>query len=169
MAKKSIERPYELVLDLDSRAGNPIANVQNSEPIEVAYAANLENSHRAKFDKIVERTVGCTDRYNCHGLVFAARRTKIYEAASIRQIICEDGYKKLDPDKALAGDVVLYIHKSGDISHSGIVVGPSSLFTNNYLVVSKWGPWAEIIHHVFDCPYSREPDVAIEFYRARYD
>ena len=141
MATTSIERPYEVKLDLDSVEGKPIDNIQNWAPFEPVYVANLERLHRANFDKIVERTFGCTDQYNCHGLVFASRRTKIYHPATIRQIISEDKYRKLDTGKALPGDVVLYIHKSGDISHSGIVVGAtvSSLLVDNYLVLSKWG------------------------------
>lgn len=166
MARTSVSSPFEVELDLDSGSGKPIENVQNWYTFPAGDVAAYEARYRARYRAIQERTSGCSDVYNCHGLVFAARRTKIYKAPVVRRILSEDGYISIRPEQILPGDIILYVHSSGDITHSGVIVEKSVVMLTNPRVVSKWGPWAEIIHYAYDCPYYRdEPDVNLEFCR----
>lgn len=91
--------------------------------------------------------------YNCHGLVFASRRTCIHPD-DIGRILEEDNYQDIDVQRVLPGDVVLYEKPNGDIEHSGIVISKPSLTIP--WVVSKWGSGGEFVHPALSCPYNRE-------------
>jgi hypothetical protein len=70
----------------------------------------------------------------------------------------------VQPLDVLAGDVVLYVHPSGDIEHSAIVVvAPRDSLLRVPTVLSKWGKYAEIIHAANRCPYDFSNP---EYYRA---
>ncbi len=166
VAKRNFARPYELALDLDTAIGNPINNVQNSEPIPPVEVANYEARFSKKFPRIIKRTTGCTDTYNCHGLVFASRRTRIWEPNEVRKILREDSYEKVEDSKVLPGDVALYVHAEGSIDHAAIVVeAPEKTLLSIPKVVSKWGPWAEVVHYSNECPWAQEQGTHIEYYR----
>ena len=64
---------------------------------------------------------GPSPLYNCHGLVFASRRTCILDPSLILKILEDDGFMEVGADSLLPGDVILY-HANGEILHSGVVV-----------------------------------------------
>lgn len=102
--------------------------------------------------------------YNCHGLTFASRRARIFEATQINIIIQEDKYVEVHKNKALPGDIVLYIADDGDISHSGIVLENDPELVSPK-ICSMWGFAGEFIHGLWDCPkiYGRNA----KFYRCK--
>ena len=92
--------------------------------------------------------------YNCHGLVFASRRSIIYDHNEIHKILEEDCYREVHTHEVLPGDIVLYLSDKGDPEHSGIVISkPSEHNLRIPCVLSKWGPWKEVIHLANDSPY----------------
>lgn len=113
----------------------------------------------------VERRGSPTPIYNCHGLTFASRRTGIFESETLRQILREDDYMEIPPERALEGDVILYFDDSGDFEHSGIVIlRPLADNLNVPRVCSKWGKYAEVIHWGNRCPYNF---ANVKYYRLR--
>src|SRR5437667_3629322 len=111
MAKVNLSNAYEVELLIDSIEGAHIHNVQNWVQFQPHQVAGYEARWRAQHPHIVERTAGCTDVYNCHGLAFAARRTKIYRTADVRQIFREDGYERIASiNDVLPGDIVIYVY-----------------------------------------------------------
>jgi hypothetical protein len=147
-------------LRLDSRQGNQIENETNREPPRYGdteqiaqYKKNFPSgNHR-------HRPTNATRRYNCHGLTFASRRTWIWRAESIQQILKEDDYTVVDLIDVMPGDVIVY-YNSGDTEHSGVVVNVNNLSVP--IILSKWGPCHEVIHPMAECPYDAEK---IVFYR----
>ena len=94
-------------------------------------------------------------RYNCHGLVFASRRTNIHDTRLVFQVLTEDDYKEISSIQDVrAGDVAIYFASNGDPEHSAIVTFVPTATPIVPTVVSKWGSNAEVIHPVFDCPYA---------------
>ncbi|MCX6601313.1 MAG: hypothetical protein NT025_07105 [bacterium] len=148
---------------LDTAKGRPVANEQRAE---ISGLERLEGQHYERsYGSAVEVRTGPCLRYNCHGMSFAARRTRIIDNDAIRAILDDDGYDRVGVDKVLPGDVVLYISSAGDIEHSAIVVTPPSRETYNMpKVYSKWGKWKEVIHSANVCPY--EP-CDLRYYRVR--
>ena len=134
---------------LDSAAARPIENYQglSLSPAELKEFSGLD-SWRAR----VRVRAEATPRYNCHGLCFASRRTTLGEH-SLAAVLSEDDYVAIREVDVLEGDVVLYLVGS-KIVHSGVVVGlktPERL--SQFLVCSKWGSWAEVVHILSQCPY----------------
>jgi hypothetical protein len=93
---------------LQTRLGNPIENTIEAEP--------GEHGHR-KFQRLIEKfgarwEVRCLarGRYNCAGLVFANRRTSIFDPQLYMKILNDDGYRRLaSVGQASPGDVVTYV------------------------------------------------------------
>jgi len=98
--------------------------------------------------------------YNCHGLTFASRRTRIWKSPELQHILVEDGYEELPREQVLAGDVIVYFH-DGDAEHSGIVVGITG---TDFRVVSKWGFGEEVEHWEYQCPYD---PTGVKYYRVK--
>lgn len=83
--------------------------------------------------------------FNCHGLTFGCRRTKITDRESVNQILCDDHWKEVPEKDAEPGDIVVYFDDSGDPSHSGLVVAKDDML-GIPTIVSKWGVGPEFIH-----------------------
>jgi hypothetical protein len=103
------------------------------------------------------RPVSASTVYNCHGLVFAARRTSIVDDEDVNAILEDDGYHPLpwDPDRWLPGDIVLYRDKVGRIVHSGIIVKNLISLGEDKVtieVLSVWGEVGEYIHPIDEVP-----------------
>lgn len=159
--------PKEIILQ--TRAGHCVKNSQSCEP---------DAKSRARYDLIRRNHLAWVHRkpacgvYNCFGLVWASRRTAIYEEQSISQILLEDGYRKLGIDEQpLPGDIVLYLQFSGenrDTYHASVILeihppGPGKL----PWVLSKWnGVCGEDIHEILDVPQSLR-NCAIEIWTDR--
>src|SRR5579884_3544505 len=62
--------------------------------------------------------------YNCAGLVWANRRTAIYESAEYELILREDGYRKIvGEEKVQLGDIVVCrLSNDTKIVHVGVII-----------------------------------------------
>jgi hypothetical protein len=103
-----------------------------------------------------------TGRYNCHGLVFAARRAHIPPVdadVDIDDVLRRDGYvavpKSLSPQ---VGDVVAYRFE-GEIEHTGFVSRVEQVGGVPIVFVwSAWGGLGEFEHRVQVSPYKGTPE-----------
>ena len=140
-------------LQLESALGRQIPNEQLQElsAVEINLFGEIERT----FGAGIKERAALTPRYNCHGFAFAGRRTGIFDAVVVRQILHEDGYEEVPLGRALPGDVLVYFDQMGDAEHSAVVVetaGPELL--NIPMVLSKWGKYKELYHRANHCPYS---------------
>lgn len=104
-----------------------------------------------------------TGRYNCHGLVFASRRTQVDNPelpVDILDLLARDEYRITDDPQP--GDLVIYRSevRGSEVDHSGIVL---RIEMGAVFVLSKWGELEEYEHLLTACPY-RGP---IEFWTLR--
>lgn len=147
-------------LGLQTRLVNDIPNECNRAAPQAGHALAVAELKR-RYPNAILRTQTASYMYNCHGLVFASRRTCI-GSSSIGNILRDDDYDEISRVNVLAGDIAIYQSDStGELEHSAIVVhnvnsplGP--------LVVSKWGELQETIHMCFQCPYL---PATVRFYR----
>lgn len=146
-------------LALQTRTRNQVHNVCDPHVQTfglTAQSAELKDKYRTVFHRSTEPT----ETYNCHGLTFGSRRTRIYKAAEIRKILADDGYDEVAPNLVEPGDVIVYYAENGDADHSGIVVDVAKRSDNALMLVptpkvlSKWGSCHEVVHFFNDCPYS---------------
>lgn len=151
-----------MAIRLETSKNTGIKNFQDKEigTFERNWSRNLPK----KFPKIVPRTEP-TPLYNCHGLTFASRRTKIISWNELKKILADDCYEELKLSAVKPGDIVLYFSETGDATHSGVIVEYDPPNTVVPLVCSKWGNAGEFIHSLRDCPDVYGPDV--KFYRCR--
>jgi len=100
-------------------------------------------------------------------MVFASRRTQIYDSAQLRMILKDDGYSQICEADVLPGDIALYIHESGTIEHSAVVVElpPDDCLLKLPKVISKWGTWVEVVHWAHECPWAQEAGTSIQYFR----
>jgi hypothetical protein len=145
--------PKEIILQ--TRVGHSVPNSQSCEP---------DADSRDFYDRIrethawVHRKPAC-GVYNCFGLVWANRRTAIYEEHSISQILDEDGYRKLRIDEQpLPGDIVIYLRFSDQVRntyHAGVIMELVEQRIGGRVpwVLSKWGgALGEDMHEIRDVP-----------------
>jgi hypothetical protein len=108
-----------------------------------------------------------TGRYNCHGLVFASRRTNIDHPAlqysvNIDDILRRDRYSRVNPPLQL-GDIVAYRRPKGEIEHTGFLSRIERVGQTDVVFVwSKWGSLDECEHLETDYPFT---DYQIEYWR----
>lgn len=154
------------VLRLDAYSGEHISNSVDADPSPNAIALS-----RLGIGAFVPHQVTGppTGRYNCHGLVFANRRTNVPEAGDpadyqIDHLLDQDIYA---PVRGIArlGDVVVYRrHASGHIDHTGIVSRVEHIGATAVVFVwSKWGALEECEHVSTVCSYAQTCD--IEYWR----
>jgi hypothetical protein len=150
---------------LQTRACNYLANSQSCEP---------DATIRARYDRLRRKHFAWVSRkpacgvYNCFGLVWASRRTALYEESDISKILTDDGYRQLVADSELRpGDVVLYRYP-GNTLHAALVVELKPLDTSTIpWVLSKWGPvFGEDLHAFLDVPRDLE-GCMVEFWTDR--
>ena len=147
----------ETTIVLQTRQGNAIPNSQSHEitPSETTQFRDCEKTHPyAKFRSPPNPI------YNCHGLVFASKRTGIHRSDVFQTILDDDGYTEIEREDVLPGDVALYYNEDGDIEHSAIVTSEPDKNLKIPQVVSKWGRYKEAVHAANDCPYT--------FFNVRY-
>jgi hypothetical protein len=153
-------QPQFTELALETAEKNKIPNAQSKELShqDLLQVKDIEK----KWGEVITPRSGPTPIYNCHGLVFASRRTGIFDNSSIRQIFEDDRYREIKKEDALPGDIVIYFNK-GDIEHSAIIINaPSESLLKIPLVYSKWGKYSEVIHLQNQCPYNLSE---IKYYR----
>lgn len=147
-------------IKLQTRLGNDIDNAQSFviSTFERSQFSLLDSQYK----DIVTFRGNPTGIYNCHGLVFASRRTGIHNPQELFKILTEDGYEQVTVDKVIPGDIVLYFQSDGDIEHSGFVISyPDPLFKMP-LILSKWGKYREAVHYANQGPYDK---TNIRYYR----
>ena len=139
-----------LILELSTKRGNRIANVQrrtrHPKSMEAAEKIVLENHPSA-------RTRSLRSEYNCVGMVFGSRRTDI-STDLVPMILRDDGYRRISDASSLEiGDVVIYRADDNDISHVGIIVGIREKLIpphREITVLSQWGGDGEYVHQIDD-------------------
>ncbi len=92
--------------------------------------------------------------YNCYGMVFANRRTVVDDTA-VPIIFEDDGYRIVERNQALPGDVVVYKDGRGRIRHVGLVLQKRLVATEDddeLVVLSQWGLNGEYQHLARDVP-----------------
>lgn len=139
-------------IPLSTRLGTPIPNQQGAE---------IDPRRRPFFRQVLQAYGSLvlrspeTGQYNCHGLVFASRRTRIQESAFVELILREDGYRCIDEGRAVVGDLVIYQHQ-GEVTHTAVVTEVNHFGPGRpsfvLRVLSKWGDHAEYFHHPADVP-----------------
>jgi hypothetical protein len=148
-------------LKLDSRCENQIDNLTvRAGPIHGELLA--VEDYKKMFPQAIHRT-GPSRRYNCHGLVFASRRTAIIDSAVLATMLREDDYQEIPLAEVMPGDVAIY-WDDGDMQHSGLVVEVSKNPTVPR-ILSKWAHLQEAVHWVHQAPPEYGAD--IHYYRIR--
>jgi hypothetical protein len=144
---------------VQTRKANNITNNQCHE--SSAFEKNQFPEYEKKYPRVTYRTPPIPI-YNCHGLTFASRRTRIFRSEEVRKILLDDGYSEIEKDKVKPGDIIIYYAEDGDVEHSGLVVSEPDKYFRIPSVVSKWGSYREVIHVANDCPYTF---VNVKYYR----
>ena len=137
-------------ITLHTRIRHDIPNSQSHE--FHSYEKRLFLELEGKFSKAVFREPP-NPIYNCHGLIFASRRTGITNNNALQTILHDDGYQEITPADVLPGDIILYYYEDGDVEHSGVVISKPDSQLRIPWVLSKWGRFKEVVHYANDCPY----------------
>jgi hypothetical protein len=94
--------------------------------------------------------------YNCAGLVWANRRTSIYEENEYLKILMDDGYRPTTEEQLQPGDIVIYLTLTTERNtiHVGIVLYLDHIGTTTVpWILSKWHEqYGEDIHILKDVP-----------------
>jgi hypothetical protein len=140
-------------LALATRRGIPIDNIVAAAPTE--QSRQKWARQRAKHPKWKERTpdVGI---YNCAGMVWASRRTAIYD--DFHNILRDDAYRIVDPNEdTCVGDIVIFCGDGNNHVHVGLVIqvtdglGGGQSPKIPHLLLSKWDDSSgEYMHLVTD-------------------
>jgi hypothetical protein len=149
------------MIRLETSKRNGIDNVQEFE-ISTFYI-NWSKELPKNYPKAVPRT-GMSALYNCHGLTFASRRTRVVDTRELQKILRDDNWNEVELRDVLAGDIVIYFAEDGEANHSGIVVDVDPEL-HVPLICSKWGHAGEYLHHLTYCPSIYGPST--KFYRCR--
>lgn len=149
--EKEVVGPSQRDIILHTRKRQNILNCQCYEFSN--YEKNLFPYFEKKFPKAIPRTVPIPI-YNCHGLTFASRRTRIFYSDEIQKILADDGYTEVKIDEVKPGDIIVYYSGDGDVEHSGLVVSEPDKQLKIPYIVSKWGCYREMFHWANDCPYT---------------
>lgn len=150
---------------VETYLGTPIRNFIEPDPTP-RYVAFNEQHHRILLAS-VNRVGPPSGRYNCHGLVFASRRTNIPPPGEesrglIDAILREEQFGPVTEDDAREGDIAVW-RRGDDIDHAGIVVYVQRDVPPRVIFVwSKWGTLGEFVHSVHLAPYN---DCTIEYWR----
>ncbi len=155
---------------LQTRLGRPIENAQTAEPDEqdIRIFQLILANHEWMLRK---RPCGI---YNCFGLIWAARRTGIYDLKGVETILQDDGYRILSAgEKPLYGDIALYFFPppGAEIWHAGLVCELREFVKLEISpvpwVLSKLGPvYGEVLHKAEDV-HSPQEDCYLEYWTDR--
>lgn len=151
-------------IGLQTRGQNDIVNEMCTIPPDDGMLLEA-NSYKQRFPDADHRPTKPSQFYNCHGLTFGSRRTRIWLASEIQKILKEDGYSEVSLGDVSAGDIITYTDAKNELIHSGIVVRSDEmpgLGIKDIRVLSKWGHAHEVIHKPSYCPY---PNAIIKYHR----
>ncbi len=148
-------------LALQTRMLRDVVNEINREPPPPGYKQAILDLIK-KHPNTRPRSLDASFKYDCHGLTFAARRTNI-GSDQVSWMRDEDDYEEVSQNNVLPGDIVIYKSPKGELHHSGIVVSENKSIGGPW-IVSKWGECHEVLHLLYDCPYTPS---TVNFYRVR--
>lgn len=151
--------PMTIRLETSKRSG--IRNFQGCEISE--FHRNWNEEIKKTYPRVTPRT-DMSALYNCHGLTFACRRTRIEETNDVLRILLDDHWAEVDLQDVLPGDIVVYFSEEGEANHSGLVVTYDQ-DSKLPMICSKWNLGGEYIHAISDCPDIYGP--VKKFYRCR--
>lgn len=145
-------------------------DVPNSIDAELSTEAEWYYRRGNRIGNQAQELAPPTGRYNCHGLVFASRRTNIPPAGGPDSVTADDLLNRDEYEQIHGppqpGDVVVYRdHQNQEATHSGLVsridrIGSAPVIN----VISKWGAGPEYEHHQQSCPYV---EGRIEYWRLK--
>lgn len=135
-------------LELFTKKRTRITNDQRMEKPAVALKAARDLFKKKEGSKLKFRSISNT--YNCMGLVWASRRTNIYDFNQLEKILHDDEYDEVKKiEEVMVGDILVYYDRHDIPNHIGIVVVHTpKLMSSNYdtWIMSKWGSDGEYIH-----------------------
>lgn len=139
-------RAYRMTIRVETSKSRIVDNFQDHDipEMQLRYFRRLA----AQFPNARQRTEPSA-LFNCHGLTFATRRTKILDRQNIQRILDDDGWREVQVASVLPGDIIIYFDEAGDPNHSGIVVSDRLSVPQ---ILSKWGIGGEYIHWPADVP-----------------
>jgi hypothetical protein len=150
---------------LVARDGWHIPNSIEADPSDRAVKSALFFGDRLLLSQVAQ-LMPPTGRYNCHGLVFASRRTNIPpvdKAVSIDELLHRDGYQRANGAPQV-GDIAAYRDDRGEIEHTGFVCAVDRIGDQLVpFVWSMWGGLGEFRHRADLTPYSKK----IEYWRLK--
>jgi hypothetical protein len=156
---------------LQAYDGWAIPNFIDADPAP-RLAAIAKSSEKMRIMVAAAKELGPpTGRYNCHGLVFASRRTNIPPSAApeivnIDDLLRCDLYDRVSPPPQI-GDVIVYRGQT-EIEHTGFVCRVDAISSTGagliVFVWSMWGGLGEFEHHAHGSPYD---NCAIEYWRLK--
>ncbi len=149
-----------MAIRLETSRRTGIANHQDAEIS--AYDRHWSDRIPKLYRNVIPRT-DPSAAYNCHGLTFASRRTRVDNTSDVFRVIHDDNWVEIPMNGILPGDIVIYFSEEGDANHSGIVMEYRQLAVP--LICSKWGNAGEYIHALQNCPPVYGP--VTKFYRCR--
>jgi hypothetical protein len=145
-------------LDLQAYDGWPVPNSIDADPSPGAVW--LARRGMDAFYKPIAILGPPTGRYNCHGLVFASRRTNIPpaglpNACPIIDLLLRDLYHRA-VGAPQTGDIAVYRDDTGEIIHTGFIVRVESIGSQDMpIVLSKWGCLEECEHRLAAFPHGK--------------
>lgn len=150
-------------LQLHAYDGSGIPNSIEADPSPNAIALAREGNRMLL--AAVPPIAPPTGRYNCHGLVFASRRTGIPpanqpDAINLDDLLTRDRFTRVAT--AQVGDVIVYRYR-GVIHHTGIVNRVEEVGRELVVFIwSAWGSLGEFEHRTDLSPYHY---CSIEYWR----
>lgn len=148
---------------LQTRERHDVANAQACEPDERTRTFYQIFRKPHPFWKLRKAACGV---YNCAGLVWANRRTSIYDESEYSKILDDDGYHPIPEEQLQPGDIVIYLRRTTerDTLHVGTVLYLDQVGTTTVTwVLSKWSDqYGEDIHKLNDVP-GHYGDYLLEF------
>lgn len=160
------------MLRLDTRTGQPIKNEVAAAPTRQSLAR--EQALVTEFGANWEKRIEPCGIYNCAGLVWASRRTAIYEDAEWDKIYQDDDYHELkDSELPMPGDLAIYSQSDVGYLHVGQVLSlePVLLSSGELIpkILSKWDDASgEYIHRPMDVPFRNQfTDLQLKYWTDR--
>ncbi len=150
---------------LETRMGNPIGNVL--EPAVDERGRRTYDLIRKKHgQRWFNRKAACGG-YNCYGMAFASRRTSILEDTQIPDILKDDGYREIQEDQVVVGDLVFYRDRKLGLLHVARITRRDEMKALHAL--SKWNSiCGEDEHNIRHDLWSEQGfDVELEFWTDR--
>lgn len=124
----------------------------------------------------VERK-GPSGGYNCAGMVWASRRTCLWQPSDWRAVLRDDAYRRLsDGESPKVGDVAVYVSKAvGEIIHVAVVseirrlsLGAAESGAPIPWLLSKWDNQSgESFHHPVDVHLNGGEEFELEYWTDR--